>query len=310
MDLSIVIVNWNTQRLLRDCLASIIEKQWASSLEVIVVDNASSDGSVEMVNQNFAQVRVIANRENVGFARANNQGFKIASGRYVLLLNSDTVVLTESLDALVRFMDEHSDAGMVGSKVLNPDRSLQRSCWRGYPSLKMAVIDAFYLWRLLPDHPWVRLMEIPERELDRTLQVDHVLGASMMVRREIIEQIGGMAENIFLFLEETEWCFRFQKHGWKVYFYPGAEIIHFGQQSVHKNPERTLPEKYRNFMWFYRNFMNPSAIQKALLKVTFALAGVIRMGLWTWRGRRADEREQAARMRRGYWLVVKQAMFL
>lgn len=310
MDLSIVIVNWNTQRLLWDCLASIFEKQWASSLEVIVVDNASSDGSLEMVKHNFAQVQVIANAENVGFARANNQGFKIASGRYVLLLNSDTVVLTGSLDALVKFMDEHPDAGMVGSKVLNPDRSLQRSCWRGYPSLKMAVIDAFYLWRLLPDHPWVRSMEIPERELDRTLQVDHVLGASMMVRREIIEQIGGMAENIFLFLEETEWCFRFQKHGWKVYFFPGAEIIHFGQQSVHKNPERTLPEKYRNFMWFYRNFMNPSAIQKALLKVTFALAGLIRMGLWTWRGRRAEERGQAVRMRRGYWLVVKQAMFL
>ncbi len=310
MDLSIIIVNWNTRQLLQNCLASIFEKEWTSSLEVIVVDNASGDSSVEMVKQKFKQVRIIANNENVGFARANNQGFKIASGRYILLLNSDTEVLAGSLDALVKFMDEHPDAGMVGSKVLNADRSLQRSCWRGYPSLRMAVIDAFYLWRLLPNHPWVCSIEIPEKELDQTLQVDHVLGASMMVRREIIEQIGGMAENIFLFLEETEWCFRFQKHGWKIYFYPGAEVIHFGQQSVHKNPERTLPEKYRNFMWFYRNFMNPSIIQKALLKVTFALAGAIRIGLWVWRGRRADERELAIRMCRGYWQVVKQALFL
>jgi hypothetical protein len=259
-----------------------------------------------MVRQQFPQARLITNDDNVGFARANNQAFNVAEGRYVLLLNSDTLVQPGAFDGMVEFMDTHADAGMVGCKLLNADGSLQRSCWRGFPSLKMAVIDAFYLWRIAPGWNWVKSMEIPEAELHQVLEVDHILGACMMVRGEIIQQIGGMVENIFLFLEETEWCYRFQKHGWKIYYLPTVRVIHFGQQSVHKNPERTLPEKYRNFAWFYRTFQNPSLIQQGVLKLVTLAAGVVRMGLWTWRSRKQDQRTQALRMRHGYWLVVKQ----
>jgi GT2 family glycosyltransferase len=304
-DVSVCIVNWNTRELLLDCLSSIYAHPWQVSLEVIVVDNASEDGSPDMVQQQFSRVHLIANEENVGFARANNQAMAVGTGRYFLLLNSDTIVLPHSFDRLVQFLDGEPAAGMVGARLLNPDRSLQRSCWRGYPSLQTAVVDAFYLWRLAPNFSWVRASEISDQELEQTIVVDHILGACMLVRREVYEQIGGMEESIFLFLEETEWCFRCQQAGWEIYYYPEAEIVHLGQQSVRKNPERTLPEKYRNYLWFYQNYRSDSRLNVLILRLIIVWAAGIRIALWTWRSRHHDRRELAHRMRRGYWAVVK-----
>jgi GT2 family glycosyltransferase len=303
----VCIVNWNTIDLLRNCLDSIFRQTWRVTLQIIVVDNASTDGSAAMVRDEFPQVELIANSENVGFARANNQAFGRARGRYVLMLNSDTVILPSAFDTMAEFMDSHPPAGATGCKLLNADGSLQRSCWRGFPSLRMAVVDAFYLWRLMPGLPWVRTSEYTEQELQDTLEVDHLLGACMLVRREIIEQVGGMDESLFLFLEETEWCYRIKSHGWKIYFLPTAQIIHVGQQSTRQNPERTMPEKYRNYVWFYRKYQKPSRVQVTLLKAIISLGGLVGIALWVWRSREVNRRELARHMRRGYWNVVQQA---
>jgi GT2 family glycosyltransferase len=306
VDMSVCIVNWNTREHLRNCLRSIYARPWTTCNEVIVVDNASSDGSVDMVRAEFPRARLIASPENLGFARANNRAFEVASGRYLLMLNPDTIVEPQSFDALVAFADDCPDAGVVGPKLLNPDRSLQRSCWRGYPSLRVALVDALYLWRLAPGLSWVRQTEIPECELVDTLPVDHVLGAAMLVRTDIYRRIGGMDEGIFLFLEETEWCYRIHKSGWRVMFFPGAQIVHIGQQSVHKNPERALPEYYKNFVRFYRMHQSDSAVRIAALKGIIATACLVRIGLWTWRGRAPDRRAHAQRMRAGYARVLRQ----
>lgn len=307
LDVSICIVNWNTRELLTNCLHSIFADDQEVTFEIIVVDNASYDNSADMVGARFPQVHLIANNENVGFARANNQAFLLAQGRYVLLLNSDTMVLPGALPQLVRYLDEHPRVGVVGPRLLNPDETFQRSCWRGFPSLHSAFVDAFYLWRLAPHSRLVQSSELLDPPGDEPIEVDHVLGACMMLRREVINQVGGMDEGFFLFLEETEWCFRIKKAGWKICFLPTAKIIHIGQQSVHQNPERTLPEQYRNYVRFYRKHKNPSRLQEAILKGIVVVGGLLRIGLWTWRGRLASQRDKARRMRCGYWEVIQQS---
>jgi hypothetical protein len=306
VDLSVCIVNWNTKDHLRNCLESVYSHPWKSVCEVIVVDNASADDSVAMLRAAFPQVRVIASPENLGFARANNRAFEVAQGRYLLMLNPDTLVCPDAFDVLVDFADGHADAGVVGPKLLNPDGSLQRSCWRGWPSLRMALVDALYLWRIAPGLGWVRQTEIHEDDLNQVIEVDHALGAAMLVRTDIYRQLGGMDEGIFLFLEETEWCYRIQHAGWKVYFVPETEIVHIGQQSVHKNPERTLPELYKNFVRFYRMHQSRSAVRIGALKGIIATACAIRMGLWTWRSRHAEGKAHAHKMRAGYVKVLNQ----
>jgi GT2 family glycosyltransferase len=305
-DLSICIVNWNTVDLLRNCLDSIFKQKWKTSIEVIVVDNDSSDSSLEMMVCEFPQVKIIANKENVGFARANNQAIAQSNGKYILLLNSDTVVFPESLDVVVDFIDRHPEAGMVGCKLINPDGSLQRSCWQGFPSLKSTIIDSFYLWRLFPGSTWVSRSELPVEQLDCELEVDHLLGAFMLVRREVIDSVGGMDESIFLFLEETEWCYRIKNNGWHIFYLPTAKVLHLGQQSVHKNPERTLPELYRNQVWFYRKSEKPTRMREFLLKLVIAVAAVIRFNLWVWRSLSVVQRAKAFRMQRGYLEVLRQ----
>jgi GT2 family glycosyltransferase len=307
IDLTICIVNWNTAKLLRDCLDSIFNQKWRISLQVVVVDNHSADLSAAMVRSKFPnQVILIENKENLGFARANNQAFAQAQGEYVLILNSDTLVCPGSLDDMVDFMEHHSETGALGCKLINPDGSVQRSCWLGYPNLKAAIADAFYLWRLLPNLPWMRTCETAVANPKIELEVDHLLGACILVRRDVINAVGGMNEDLFLFLEETEWCYRIKKSGWKIHYLPHAQIVHIGQQSVNQQPALTLPEKYRNFIWFYRRTENPSEIQVAVLKLVIAFAAIIRIGLWSERSLSSAYREKAYRMRYGYWEVIRQ----
>lgn len=305
-DLSICIVNWNTADLLRGCLSSILRETWRISLELIVVDNDSRDDSASMVRREYPCVKLLANTENVGFARANNQAFAEASGRYVLVLNSDTVVLPNALDILVQFMEVHPEAGATGCKLLDSNGLVQRSCWQGFPSMQTEVIDALFLWKLFPRLPWVRNSEISVEDLENELAVDHLLGACFVVRREVIDSIGGMDDRIFLYLEETDWCYRIKSGGWQIYYLPAAKVIHIGQQSARQDPERTLPEMYRSHLRFYRNYERPSKLQELIFKLVILLASLLRIGLWTWREYSDSQHELARGMRRGYWKTIKQ----
>lgn len=224
VDLSIIIVHWNVRDLLRRCLHSILEERESSSVEVIVVDNASSDGSVEMLRAEFPSVHLIANTENRGFPAANNQGITIAQGRYVLLLNPDTEVVGDALATMVAFADVHPDVGIVGPQLLNPDGSVQSSR-RRYPTLATALFESTWLEPYAPRSLLrrYRMLDTPD---DATQDVDWVDGAAVMARREGIEQVGPMDEGFFMYSEELDWCRRFREAGWRVVYLPTTRIIH------------------------------------------------------------------------------------
>jgi hypothetical protein len=230
LDVSVIIVNWNTRDILRNCLLSIYEQTNEIDFEVIVVDNASTDGSVEMVKRDFPHSSLIENVGNRGFAAANNQGLKIAKGPYILLLNSDTVVLDGAIQKTVAFAKQHPEAAVIGCKVLNPDRSLQPTCFM-FPSLLNMFLSSTYMYKLFPKSKFFGREQMTWWNRNDVREVDVVTGCFMLVKKKAIEQVGMMDEQFFMYAEETDWCYRLKKAGWKLLFTPDAQIIHFGGQS-------------------------------------------------------------------------------
>ena len=227
MDLSIIIVNWNTSSILKDCLESLFKQTYGISFEVIVVDNGSSDDSVLMVKNIFNSVILIQNRENRGFAAANNQGIRIAQGRYILFLNSDTIVLNGAIQRTLKYADLHDDIGVVGCRVLNSDGTLQPTCFM-YPSALNLLIATTYLNKLFPKSRLFGREKMTWWDRSSVRDVDVVTGCFMLVRTEIVKLIGGFDEKYFLYGEETDFCFRAANIGKKLSFTPDAEIIHLG----------------------------------------------------------------------------------
>ena len=223
---SIVIVNWNTCDLLADLLSSLQEHAPKVSFEILVVDNASSDGSQEMVAERFPTVRLVANRSNVGFARGVNQAMRESSGRYILLLNTDMLVLEGAIDAQVAFMESNPQCGVCGGKLLDGQHRPGPSYGR-FPGIRSLLTDTV-LHRLGWD---TTLGCIPVPEQDQPLDVDYVSGADLMIRRRTVEQIGLLDEQFFLYFEETDWCYRAARAGWKVTYVPTVRYVHLGSAS-------------------------------------------------------------------------------
>lgn len=223
MDLSIIIVNYNTKNLLKECLASIDKNVSHIKFETLVVDNNSQDRSAEMVEKEFPKVELIKNKENMGFASANNIGIRKSKGKYLLLLNSDTLVLPGSLEEMVEFMDRTPEAGAVGCKLLNPDGSLQ-SFGRGR-SLKQS-----------------RNSEIK--------QVTWVEGSCLMVRQTVVNEVGLMDENFFFYSEDMDWCRRIRLAHWKIFVLPQAKIIHYGRGSTKKWNGEIIRQAYESGYYY------------------------------------------------------------
>jgi hypothetical protein len=198
---------------------------------VIVVDNASTDGSRKMLEQEFPQVKRINNSENRGFAAANNQGIVKAAGKYVLLLNSDTVILNDALQKTADFMEQHPKAAIVGCKLLNPDRTLQPSC-RSFPSVWNIFTESFFLYKLFKRNKLFGQYYMSHFDHNALREVDVVMGAFMLIRREVFEKIGLLDEDYFMYAEETDFCYRAHRAGFKTFFCPEAAIIHIGGGST------------------------------------------------------------------------------
>ncbi len=248
--LSICIVSYRVKDLLRECLRSIYENATSLSFEIIVIDNNSDDDSVEMVQAEFPQVVLVENHKNPGFAAACNQAIRLSQGKFVLLLNPDTVVLPGTLQKVIDFMETKRDAGIVGCRLLNPDRTLQLSC-KSFPSL----IDSFSLnsclYKLFP-HTWLfGKCYMSYFRHDKLKKVNVVMGAFLLIRRRTIEEIGLMDGDLCMYYEETDLCLRAVRAGWKVYFFPEAEIIHYGGQSVNSMPNEMLVELYKSQRKFF-----------------------------------------------------------
>ena len=242
MDLSIVIVNWNTKKLLLDCLASIFETVHNITTEIWLVDNASSDGSAEAVKQMYPGVNIIRNQKNLGFAAANNQAFAKMQGRYALLLNTDTVLTEGAVAEIYRFMESHPDVGMACGQLLNTDGSKQNS-FANFPGLASLAFGEALLQLLFPK-------KYPGKQtaIFRPMEVDSCIGACLMVRALAMKTVGRLDENYFFFLEETDWAFRMKQAGWKVCIVPSARIFHLQGQSVgHDIRSRILFYRARYF---------------------------------------------------------------
>ena len=245
-DLSVVIVNWNTKNLLIQCLQSLKQTLQTLRTEIFVVDNGSTDGSKEKVREGFPEVVLIDNPSNLGFARANNQAMRLSTGKYTLLLNPDTQVKEGAIETLKAFMDNHPEAGVVGAQLLNSDGSKQNSI-ANFPSLATELLNKSLLRGLFPGR-----FPGKERAYSEPIEVDSVIGACMMVRREAMEQVGLLDEEYFLFLEETDWCYRIRRAGWKIYHHPKAEIYHFQGKSAEKDKKRAKVEYYRSRYQFFK----------------------------------------------------------
>ena len=247
MDLSIIIVNWNTMELLARCLASVYETAESLQFEVFVVDNGSTDGSAAMVRERFPQAHLIANSKNMGFARANNQAIRLSGGRYVLLLNSDTEVCPDALESLVAFIDTHPEAGATGARLLNADGTLQPSChptltpWREF-------------WRLLFLERIQRraTYDMAHWDLRTPREVEVIKGACLMLRREGLDQVGLMDERYFMYTEEMDLCYRLRRAGWRLYWVPEARVVHYEEGSTRQVAEPMYIQLYRSKVQFYR----------------------------------------------------------
>lgn len=276
MKLSIIIVNWNTKDLMRDCLNSVYREVNNVQLEVIVVDNASTDNSVEMLKKEFLEVRVIENKENVGFSRANNQGIKLSSGTYILLLNPDTIIYDNALGKMIDFMDAHPEAGAVGCQLLEESgKHLVGDA--GYRlSLKTALNYAFFLSKLFPKICKGLFLNHRLNRKKEPIEVDWISGACFLVRRSILRDVGMMDENFFMFAEDMEWSHRIKSEGFKVYYLPYVSIIHLmgvstSRQKQIKNISTLWVENLHNYY-----SRENSKFKVTLLDLTISIGLILR----------------------------------
>lgn len=287
VDLSILIVNYDTADFLEACLASIAQYPPRCAFEVMVVDNHSSDGSAAMVRRRFPDVRLHALDENVGFARASNLALGEAGGRYLLLLNSDTRVLAESLQGLVRVLEENPRAGVVGCKQLDGRDQLQLT-WGRFPSFFNEIVRKALHWRLRIDGAQVR--EYLDRKYFGSSQVDWVAGSCLLARREAVEDAGLLDENIFLYFEDIDWCRRIQQQGWEIRYEPGVRIIHHGGQSAQRHLIDALVAYRRSQLYFCRKYFGTPALLalKALVAAKSLLAFARHSVAWLAAGDREE----------------------
>jgi GT2 family glycosyltransferase len=247
VDISFIIVSWNTRDLLVDCLNSIEKHAKGYSFETFVVDNNSSDGSSALVEKLFHnRVNLIRNSENMGFGRANNQAIKYAKGRYVILLNSDTVLNEGTVSGLVSFLDNHGDAAMSGPRMTDENGKPQNS-YDNFPALITELLNKSILRKLFPE-------KFAGKSLKKKLpfEVDSLIGACIAIRSEAIKEVGMFDEDYFFFLEETDWCFRMRKAGWKIFHQPEINIIHLQGQSKKIRPVLSWIEYYRSLYKYFK----------------------------------------------------------
>ncbi|MHB0998364.1 MAG: glycosyltransferase family 2 protein [Armatimonadota bacterium] len=224
IELSIIIVSWNTRDLLQRCLQSIYSTVPPTDFEVIVVDNASSDGSPDMVAESFPEVKLVNSKQNLGFSAGNNIGIRMASGRYLLLLNPDAELQPDAARVMIEFADAHPKTAFVGPMLLNSDGTLQKN-GRKFPGLLREVLGLTRLYKLIWSY-YDRKMGWGREDFDLTAQVDEVSGACILARKSAVDEVGLLDERFFMYYEETDWCCRMRKAGWEIYYLPEAKVMH------------------------------------------------------------------------------------
>lgn len=249
MDASVIIINWNTRDLVLQCIDSIYKTIKNLSFEIWVVDNGSSDGSVDAVKKKFSQVMITENKENLGFAKANNLALRKMNGRYAVLLNSDAKLTDGAVETIISFMYKNNEIGICGGQLLNANGSKQNSI-ANIPNLATELLNKSLLRRLFP-----KKYPGKEHNFKEPIEVESIVGACMVVRKDAIDDVGLMDEDYFFFLEETDWCLNMRKKGWKIFYHPEAKIYHIQGQSAKKVNIGARIEYWRSrYLFFQKHY--------------------------------------------------------
>jgi GT2 family glycosyltransferase len=278
-DISVVIVGWNAKRYLELCLESLASAPPRRSMEVLVVDNASTDGAVEMIETKFPWVKLIKSPENLGFSKGNNVAIRQAQGRYIALVNPDVIVFPGCLDALADFLDQNPKVGNVGPRVLNPDMSMQSTC-RKFPTLWNNFCSASGLSSKFKNSRFFAGEHMFYFPHDRTLTVDVLVGCFSMIRREAFDSVGLLDEGLFMYGDDVDWCRRARNAGWEVVFYPGAQAVHDRGKITAPYPVRFAVAQQRSVLHYWskhHGFLGVLGIRGIiffhhLLRYSFAVA--------------------------------------
>lgn len=304
VDLSIIIVSWNVADLLAECLDSIFNAPTQLQIEVIVVDSASSDHTVPMVRERYPQVRLLPQNSNLGYTRCNNIGLKSATGRHLLLLNPDTVILDDALDKMVAYLDEHADTGIVGPHTLNTDGTTQ-STKRRFPTLAVGIFESTWLQRFAPKSvlDTFYAVDVPDTQ---TADVDWVQGSALMARRTVYEQIGGLDEDYVMFSEELDWCKRAKAAGWRVVYLGTAHIVHHGGKSTEQISARKHIYFQESRLHYFRKHHGWATAQ--LLRVIMLLNYVWQIGIEGAKGLLGHKRDLRRERIQTYWQVLRSGL--
>lgn len=277
MDLTIIIVNYRTFNLTKDAILSILGKDNNFDYEIVVVDNNSCDGSVDSLNDQFHNeissglIKVIENDSNCGFACANNIAIRKSKADFILLLNSDTVVLDDCLNKSLNYIKSHLDIGALGCKVVLENGQLDPACKRGFPDIKSSFYRLTGLSKLFPKSPRFSRYNMSYLDEDEINEVDSLVGAFMLVRMSSIKEVGLLDETFFMYGEDIDWCYRIKEAGWKIIYYPKASIIHFKGSSNHKKKNKLIYEFYRAMKIFYDKHYKPNS---SIFTTAFVYIGI------------------------------------
>ncbi len=265
MDLSIIIVNYNVKEFLQNLLYSIAKACQHISSEIIIVDNASDDGSSELIREKFPDVKLIVNQKNLGFSKANNIGLKVASGNFLLLINPDTIVREDTFQKMLNFFEEYREAGMAGCKILNPDGTLQLACRRSFPGPWTSFCKVTGLSSIFPKSKIFASYNLTYLDEDQTYEVDALSGSFMMMRREALQMVGGLDEQFFMYGEDLDLCYRIQKAGFKVFYVHSTQIIHYKGESTKRSSIDETKIFYDAMKLFVKKHLSSSFLVELIL---------------------------------------------
>jgi GT2 family glycosyltransferase/lipopolysaccharide/colanic/teichoic acid biosynthesis glycosyltransferase len=266
VDLSIIIVNYNVKEFLQNLLHSIEKASLNISNEILIVDNASDDGSVELIREKFPSVKLISNTENLGFGKANNQALEIATGNFLLLINPDAIVSEDTLDNMMRFFENNPKAGLAGCKILNPDGTLQLACRRSFPGPWTSFCKVTGLSNLFPKSKLFARYNLTYLDEDQTYEVDAISGSFMMMRKEIYDKVGGFDEEFFMYGEDLDLCYRIQQAGFKVFYSHTTQIIHYKGESTKRSRLDETKVFYDAMHLFVKKHFSGSFLVEAILR--------------------------------------------
>lgn len=278
VEVSVIIINYNTCDLLRECLRSVVSD--STPKEIIVIDNASTDGSVQMVKTEFPDVLLRINDKNERFAKPNNMAMKIAKGRYYFLLNSDATISPDTLEVLLNYLETHSDVGVCAPQLVYPDGSIQPSC-RGFINLWTHFCDMLVLDRIFPNSKIFAQSEMTFFDHSSDKEVDHVMAAAILVRREAVRDAGSLDENLSIIYNDLDWSLRIKKAGWKTVYYPRTQVIHH-----HSKTTKMMNQQFELFFELYSNVFyyfkkNYGTLSVVFYKVLMLVGFLPRTLYWT-----------------------------